>query len=140
MKANLTLKLIEDAMVADQGASFRVLLKDLMPTAEDAYRGDDPPFRGHLGASVIGRACAREVWYGFRWAKKPAFNGRMLRLFNRGHLEEPRMVALLKMIGVTVHQYDARGKQFRIGKGYKGHGGGGMDGVLYGVPEYPARS
>lgn len=137
MIANQTLAAIDAAMRADQGAKFRTLLRDLMPLAEDAYRGEESPFRSHLGASQIGRQCARSVWYSFRWATNKQFSGQMLRLFNRGHLEEPRMVALLQMINVTVYQFDARGKQFRIDKGHKGHGGGGMDGVLYGVPEMP---
>lgn len=36
--------------------------------------------RPHLGASVIGKQCMREIWYGFRWSKKTNFSGRMLRL------------------------------------------------------------
>jgi hypothetical protein len=138
MKATKTLEAIEKALVADQGGAFRLLLKEAMPTAGDAYEGPQPPFRNHLGASRLGRECAREIWYGFRWATREDFEGRMVRLFNRGHLEEPRMVALLKMIGVTVYQFDEKGKQFRIGKGHKGHGGGSLDSVLYGVPDFPA--
>lgn len=108
-----------------------------MPLQEDAYRDTEERFRTHLGASLLGRECSREIWYGFRWYTEKKFEGRMIRLFNRGHLEEPRMVSLLQMIGVNVHQFDDRGKQYRIGKGHKAHGGGGMDGVLYGVPEFP---
>jgi hypothetical protein len=137
--ANKTLALIDSSMRVDQGAKYRTLLRDLMPLAEDAYRGEEPPFRSHLGASQLGRKCGRDIWYSFRWATNKQFSGEMLRLFNRGHLEEPRMIALLKMIGVTTYQLDARGKQFRISKGHKGHGGGGMDAVLYGVPEMPDR-
>lgn len=134
--ATKTLACIEQAMVKDQGALFRQTLRDLMPLAEDAYRGEEDAFRSHLGASLMGRPCSRELWYSFRWATRPAFEGRMLRLFNRGHLEEPRMVALLKMIGCTVWQFDAEGKQFRI-NGHKGHFGGGLDSVILGAPDCP---
>lgn len=137
MIANKTLSLIEATLISDQGSTFRGLLKINMPLQDDAYRTGEERFRNHLGASMLGRECAREIWYGFRWYTEKTFSGRMVRLFNRGHLEEPRMVSLLQMIGVTVHQLDDKGKQYRIGKGHKGHGGGGMDGVLYGVPEFP---
>lgn len=134
--ATQTLATIAAALERDQGASFRQHLRHLMPLAEDAYRGEEDPFRSHLGASIIGRECARELWYSFHWTTAPSFEGRILRLFNRGHLEEPRMVALLQMIGCTVWQFDEEGNQFRVA-GYKGHFGGGMDGVLLGIPELP---
>ena len=44
--------------------------------------------RTHLGASVIGRECGREVWLMFRWALDRSWGGRMLRLFARGKREE----------------------------------------------------
>lgn len=134
--AHATLKAIEDAINVDGGARFRTLLRPLMPLAEDAYRGEDSPFRKHLGASLIGRECAREAWYGFRWASKPSFPARILRLFNRGHLEEPRMVALMQLIGCTVWQFDAEGKQYKIAD-HNGHFGGSIDCALQGIPEFP---
>lgn len=134
--AQQTMDLIEATLFKDQGASFRPLLRDLIAQAEDAFRGEEDPFRSHLGASLIGRECPRELWYKFHWVKKSEFNGRMHRLFNRGHLEEPRMLALLKMIGCSVWHVDDTGKQFRV-TGYKGHFGGGMDGVVRGIPEMP---
>ena len=134
--ATQTLVTIAAHLERDQGAAYRRHLRHLMPQAEDAYRDEEDDFRSHLGASLIGRECARELWYSFRWTTKPSFDGRILRLFNRGHLEEPRMVALLLMIGCTVWQFDEEGNQFRI-KGHKGHFGGGMDGVILGVPEIP---
>lgn len=136
IKATKTLAAIESAMAADQGAKFRGLLKDLMPLAGDAYDTKNEEFRPHLGASLIGRNCDRELWYSFRWTTSKQFDGRMLRLFNRGHLEEPRMVALLQMINCEVWQHTAGGKQFRI-DGHRGHFGGSLDGVIKGVPDLP---
>lgn len=137
MKAVQTMAAIEAAITYDQGARYRQLLGELMPLASDAYRPQSDLFRAHLGASQIGKECGREIWYSFRWATLELFDGRMIRLFNRGHLEEPRMVALLKMIGVTIYQQDANGKQYRMSPGYKGHGGGSMDAICYGVPDVP---
>lgn len=137
--ATKTLAAINDALILDQGAKFRGLLKDLMPLAGDAYATKNEEFRTHLGASLIGRDCDRELWYSFRWATSKTFDGRMLRLFNRGHLEEPRMVALLQMIGCEVWQVDQNGKQFRI-SGHRGHFGGSLDAVARGIPDLPDES
>lgn len=134
--ATKTLEAIEKAMYADQGASFRGHLGRLMPLAADAYSTKEDLWRDHLGASLIGRECGRELWYSFRWATEKRFDGRMLRLFNRGHLEEPRFIALLVMIGCQVWQVDANGKQFRIGD-HNGHFGGSMDGVIQSLPDIP---
>lgn len=93
--------------------------------------------RGHLGASVIGRECSRQLWYMFRWAKKPDFSGRMLRLFDRGHHEEDVLIDALRNAGIEVHPVDPRtGKQFRISD-IGGHFGGSMDGCGRGFPEDP---
>lgn len=95
--------------------------------------------RAYLGASAIGRECERELWFGFRWcgtAKQP-WSGRMLRLFNRGHREEPVFTEELRGIGCDVRDVDpGTGEQFRF-KAVGGHFGCGLDGVALGVPEAP---
>jgi hypothetical protein len=101
--------------------------------AYEARQAQETP-RGHLGASVIGRSCRREIWYGFRWAAWPKFEGRMLRLFQTGHLEEPRVFDDLRAVGATVHDIDpSTGRQFWYGE-YGGHFSGSLDGVCVGVP------
>jgi len=135
--ATRTLHAISELMLRDQGASYRRALRDLLPKVEDAYRGDEDPYRSHLGASIIGRDCAREVWYSWHWVTKPQFDGRMLRLFNRGHLEEARFVALLQIIDCEVWQFDEHGSQTRF-TGHGGHYGGGLDAVIRGVPDMPS--
>lgn len=136
MLAEKTLDLIDRTFRADNGDKYRERLRHAIMKAEDAYRPQGAPFRGHLGASLIGRECGRELWLSFRWATKPTFDGRMQRLFNRGHLEEARFVAILESIGCEVWQHDEYGKQFRV-SGHKGHFGGSMDSVLRGIPEMP---
>lgn len=135
-KAVKTLKAIEDAIASDQGAAYRQHLQRVLPHIGDAYRGRDDPFRTHLGASVIGGECGRAIWYGFRWTTIPKFKGRILRLFNRGHLEEGRFIAALLTIGVQIFQQDENGKQFRISD-VGGHFGGSGDGVAIGIPDLP---
>lgn len=92
--------------------------------------------RPHLGASEIGKPCDRALWYSFRWSTEKKFDGRMLRLFNRGFREETQFIEELKSIGVEVHTHDENGKQFNF-QAFGGHFSGSCDGVARGLPEAP---
>lgn len=94
-------------------------------------------FRRHLGASVLGRPCARELWYIFRWALRAAFQGRVLRLFSRGDEEEIRLINYMRRAGIHVIDKDPKtGRQFRI-EDHDGHMGGSLDSKLFDTPEFP---
>jgi hypothetical protein len=136
MLATKTLLAIANAIEADQGSTYRGLLQTLLPKASDAYNQKEETFRSHLGVSMIGKECSRELWYKFHWARAVKHGARLLRLFNRGHLEEPRMVAALMNIGCQVYQYDQNGNQFRMSQ-VGGHYGSALDGVARGVPDIP---
>lgn len=135
--ARKTMEAIELALYKDQGAKWRGLLRKTMAALEDAYRDKEESHRSHLGASLMGKPCARALWYDFHWATGKKFAGRMVRLFNRGHMEEGRVVALLELIGIEVFQFDENGKQYKI-TGSAGHYGGSGDGILKGVPDLPS--
>lgn len=93
--------------------------------------------RPHLGASLIGRPCDRELWYSFRWASAKKFSGRILRLFKRGQREEPAFIEELRGIGVEIHDRDAEtGEQFNF-RAVRNHFGGSCDGIGRGFPEAP---
>lgn len=95
--------------------------------------------REHLGASVIGHPCSRKIWYDFHWCKLEQFDGRMRRLFSRGHYEEPRFIEMLRAIGFNVVEVDPdTGKQFRI-YGVHGHFGGSGDSkaIMPWLPDLP---
>jgi CRISPR/Cas system-associated exonuclease Cas4 (RecB family) len=119
-------------------------IKDLVPTTAQAIfagyekAADDhaEQHRPHLGASIIGKECAREVWLTWRWAESEQFEGRMLRLFQTGHIEEPRLVADLRRIGVEVHDTAPDGSQWRVAA-VGGHFGGSLDGACLGIVEGP---
>jgi hypothetical protein len=101
-------------------------------------RDAETEHRRHLGASVMGKDCARAIWYGFRWASVRAFGSRMLRLFGRGHMEEARFVQILESVGATVWTRDEAGNQFRANWTDSVHTGGSVDAVAQdGVPEIP---
>lgn len=135
--AEKTMAAIEAAMFADQGSAFRKLLGEILPTIADAYREDDGGFRSHLGASQIGETCDRALWLKFRWVLLTSFPARVLRMFNRGHLEEARMLAMLRIIGCQVYAADASGNQYRISQ-HGGHFGSALDGAIIGCPDVPA--
>lgn len=119
--------------------SKRVLV-EIDHYCETAY---DDGHRNHLGASLIGDKCSRKLWYVFRWCLKEKFNGRMQRLFNRGHREEDRFVEWLRGIGAKVWTHDEslpkneKGEypQFRV-SGVNGHFGGSLDAIIELPPRY----
>ena len=101
----------------------------------EARQGDG--FRDHLGASIIGKSCARALWYDFRWVTPARHSGRLLRLFETGQLEEDRLVRNLRATGATVLEVDPEtGRQFRV-EAHGGHFGGSLDGVAIGLLEAP---
>lgn len=109
-------------------------------TAQSIYkhyeRVSEDGLRPHLGASLIGHHCPRFLWYTFRWGAIEQLEGRVLRLFETGQLEENRIVANLKAIGCEVHQTDENGVQFNFST-LNGHFGGSMDACVKGIPEAP---
>lgn len=134
--ATKTMELFNECIERDQGASYRVWLGKVLPHIEDAYRAGDGGFRTHLGISLIGDECSAKLFYGWRWTKKPKFNGQTLRLFNRGHLEEGRFVALILASGMQIVQQDETGGQYRVSY-LGGHFGSAIDGVVIGCPDMP---
>ena len=96
--------------------------------------------RDHLGASLIGDSCSRKLWYLFRWVKKPDFSsekrtqGQVLRLFNRGHREEPSIIKILEKAGHRFEPVPEGQDQHRITLSCNGHFGGSMDNIGY-LPE-----
>lgn len=91
-----------------------------------------------IGISTLGEPCERKLWYNFRWALPiKVFTGRLYRLFETGHQEEPRIAKNLEAIGVEVHLEDDRtNEQFRV-EHFGGHVSGYLDGAALGIPEAP---
>lgn len=111
-----------------------------------AYEVDEEWQRPHLGASEIGdEKCHRALWYSFRWASKPQFDGRKRRLMRRGDIEEEWLKNDLRYIGITVLDEDpdqpvdpetGKRPQFSY-RAVNGHFGGSCDGKVLGVIEAP---
>jgi len=92
--------------------------------------------RKYLGGSEIGDECERKLWLSYRWADKPNFSGRLLRLFQYGHDAEPRIVNELRGIGCDVWEVNSNGKQFEVSF-LNGRLLGHADGVIMGLPRSP---
>lgn len=127
--------LINTNLEKDQGNAFRKALGQLLPQLEDAYQEKNIQFRSHMGASLLGKQCKRSIWYGFNWVQEPNFDGRMIRLFNRGHLEEARFMALLVQAGIAIWFKKEDGGQFAFSN-CNGHYGGSLDIVAKGIVGY----
>lgn len=110
-----------------------------LPTIQAIYRHYEQSrgggHRPHLGASQIGLPCDRFLWYQFHWCDSKTPEGRVLRLFDHGDVEEERIVRDLRNIGVTVYDVDPdTGRQFLF-TAFGGHFGCSLDGVGQGFEE-----
>lgn len=92
-----------------------------------------------LTPSDLGQECQRKGWYTFRWAHEAEqLDGRKLRLFATGHMEEDRLIADLRRAGVQVWDRDPANPEKQIPvRLLGGHVRGKLDGEAEGVPEAP---
>ena len=93
--------------------------------------------RNYLGASRIGEPCERKLVYEFVGAavdegREP--DGRLLRIFDAGHLYEELSVGWLKLAGFDLRTHKRNGDQFGFtvaGGRIRGH----IDGVIVNGPD-----
>lgn len=120
-------KKIDEAVAADPAAWRRAQAQWLERCTD--WKDETNRARGHLGASVIGSECPRSAALSYRKASPDAAagNGRMVRLFNRGHMEEARLAACLQVAGFRLKLISKDGGQIS----YKtGDLQGSVDGVI----------
>ena len=131
--------IINEAIEADQGDSFRAALKDILPKMADVYRQEFAQKQNEksmpkVRISGIGTECARKMWYNYRGAiMGEMLEARLIRLFNRGHMEEARILAMLVAVGAEVIYQDGGHEDLQ----YKyGELQGTCDGKANKVPGY----
>lgn len=103
--------------------------------------------RGYLGFSGIGSDCVRALSLDFRFAiVEKIIPVRLKRIFDRGHIEEQRVISELKKNGIEVFRRDGENKiemSGAIGEKQEeiiacfGHAKGHPDGRVLGLPEAP---
>lgn len=86
--------------------------------------------RYYLGISQLGHECPRYLWYYFRWAFKEHLTPRKVRIFERGTLEEERILTDLKKIGCTISDTQT---EIVIHQHIRGH----CDGIAHNLPDGP---
>lgn len=80
-----------------------------------------------LGCAEVGQACNRRCWFSFHWLRKEPIEGRILRLFDTGKMEEERVIQELKKLGANfLHATD---EQWRVEK-FGGYLSGYLDGLM----------
>lgn len=84
--------------------------------------------RTYLGMSGVGGSCLRKSWYSWRWVKDRTISARVKRIFERGDLEEPRIVADLEAAGMIIT--DDQLEVSHVTKHCLGH----IDGIANNVP------
>lgn len=103
--------------------------------------------RTYLGMSGTAHKCMRNLQYGFRWASpQEELTFRKRRIFERGDIEEARVIRDLKSIGVECYAIidgerveitGAIGEKQEEIVGFAGHVKGHTDGRCINVPEAP---
>ena len=92
-------------------------------------------YLGRIGASFIGEECIRQIWFDWRGFSREQFSGRMLRLFETGHLQEDRIIADLRLAGFSIwNKNEDTGAQFEFSDD-TGHFVTKVDGIVKDVPE-----
>ena len=91
--------------------------------------------RTYLGASSLGKACARSIQYEFLGTpKEKEFSGQTLRIFALGHILEEEAVKWFRQAGFDLRNAKPDGSQY----GFETGGGkisGHVDGVICGGPD-----
>ena len=95
-------------------------------------QNEKPIYLARIGASSIGDLCLRSIWLSWRGYDDKKFGGRMLRLFQTGHLQEERIQDDLKNAGFQVWTHQEDGNQFTY-TDETGHFVCKLDGVIKGV-------
>ncbi|MCP4256840.1 MAG: YqaJ viral recombinase family protein [Planctomycetes bacterium] len=102
--------------------SSRIAIDEL---TESSYFGP------HLAMSSAGHECDRAVWLGLHWASKEEIPAKLKRIFERGNIEEPRIVRDLESIGCKVTEQQA------VVYGFEKYPKGKIDGIVEKLPESP---
>lgn len=97
-------------------------------------KADTDLYLGRLGSSFIGEECVRQIWLDWRGFAREQFEGRMLRLFETGHLQEERIVQDLRRAGFAVWDKREDGTQYQFTDD-TGHFITKVDGVIKDVPD-----
>lgn len=104
---------------------------------EEYWRNRDEVYTRELGtlrSSELGDECSRKLWLRSKGHIGERPEPRVLRLFDRGHKEEDRIIEWLEGIGCKVWD------QQKTVKAFNGRFTGHIDGLVVGVKEAPQKT
>jgi hypothetical protein len=115
--------------------------RPIPPTVAAIYRSYEQANEQRDGRSIsvstLADECSRKLWYDFRWTTPHEnIQGRTLRLFETGNIEEGRWIENLRAIGCEVVDRDENGRQIMV-EACNGHVRGYLDSEILGLPEAP---
>lgn len=102
--------------------------------------------RPYIGYSSLNAPCPRAIWYSFRWVGWIYVRPQLQRIFDRGNMEEKRIITDLVAKGMTcfarINNEDVPitgeiGEEQEEFIGIGGHVHGHCDGRIIGVPDAP---
>ncbi|MCA0944529.1 hypothetical protein LCM08_06370 [Salipiger pacificus] len=103
---------------------------------EEAQRSNHRP---QLDGAMLGRPCARQIFYAFRWVLDVQHDGRTLALQDQVEARKDAAAKDLTEVGVTVLDIDPdTGERLRVAM-LGGHVGGALDGMVQGLLHAPKR-
>lgn len=107
---------------------------DAIWAARERENAKRPHYEGYgISASSLGSPCDRQLWMTLRWVSpQETMTGRKLRIFERGDIEEERVLADLRRAGVEISREQER---FALANGWLR---GKIDAVGLGFHEAPA--
>lgn len=80
-----------------------IILERINSSLLSLSKKDNP--RDHMGCSVIGKECDRQLWYEYH-APIRTSDPRIHRIFRLGHIIEKEVLTLLRMAGFTIFSSD----------------------------------
>ena len=93
--------------------------------------------RDYLGASLIGDACARKVWYSYHNYAREPFSAETLWNFQDGHRTEDLIAERLRKLDfIDLRTHDENGNQFGF-EDFDGKFRGHCDGFILGLKQAP---
>jgi hypothetical protein len=84
--------------------------------------------RPYLGFSGLGNKCKKKIWMDFRWMYRNSVSKRIARIWERGDLEEARVIRDLEAAGMIVTDTQ------KTLVDNTGHSRGHIDGIVHNVP------
>ncbi|CAK9250000.1 unnamed protein product [Sphagnum jensenii] len=87
-------------------------------------------YRMHLGWSMLGSDCSRQLYYHWHWMKPEQHHARMERIFIEGHKIEKEIRSIFITCGAKFEDnVEETGEQTRVGF-LNDHAGGSVDGIF----------